>query len=457
MAIRFPEHSQQTQAPTPTSTVVNPAPLWQWQSFQLGLLVFFGLPSLGAVLLGISKLGLIGRFWHQWRRQPLVQVWGILFVLMLGGSAMAIAPLDALLGMANIIPFGLLVTALIYLIRTPTQLWRISQIMLIAGSPMLLLGLGQLFGDWSTPTWLNSLLGWSLIAGGNPPGRMAAMLMYANLFACYLLVLLCLAGGLWLTVYRQWQQQPTPTLGWQLAGLTLALLGNGTGVFLAHSRNAWALAVIAFLGFCLYLGWYWLVGLAVGGVGIVAWASWLPSWGGTVLRQVVPSILWSRLSGEMYPDEQTEILRSVQWRFCWQLIQERPLTGWGLRSFESLYNNGPHAVNHYHWVAHPHNVWMMLGAELGIPLTLALCVWGAWCCYPLVRRFWQFPVSDRPILFSYLLAFGMVCGFNLLDVSLFDFRTNCLGWLLLGVIAGIGRSALPSRSPQVEASTDLAL
>lgn len=132
--------------PLPLHTPLLPT-RWQWQSFQLGLLIFFWLPSVGAALLGVSKLSLIGQFWTQWRRQPLVQILGLLFLGMLAGSAVAIAPLDALLGMTNIIPFGLFVTALLYLIRTPAQLRHISQILLVGGVPMLVLGLGQLFGN----------------------------------------------------------------------------------------------------------------------------------------------------------------------------------------------------------------------------------------------------------------------------------------------------------------------
>ncbi|MGB0560280.1 MAG: O-antigen ligase family protein [Spirulinaceae cyanobacterium] len=442
MAIRLQSQWPPVQWTTdaPLTTALPRGTGWQWQSFQWGLLLLFVWPMVGGILLGVAKLGLIKRFWARWSSHPLVQLWGVLFLLMLGASMLAIAPLEALLGMANLIPFGLLVTVLVYLLRTPAQLRRLSRILVLAALPMLLLGFGQLFGNWSTPEGWEAFWGWSLVAGGNPPGRMAAMLMYANLLSCYLLVIGCLTTGLWLEVYRQWRQQPTPALSWQLGSWTLALLGLGLGVFLTHSRNAWGLAIVAFLSLCAYVGWLWLIALVGVGIGVVAWATWLPAWGGNILRQIVPYLIWGRLSGEMYPDEQTEILRSVQWRFCWQLIQERPWTGWGLRSFEPLYNYGEHAITHFHWIAHPHNLLVMLGAELGLPLTLALCVWVAACLLPLVRRFHRFPERDRPLLFSYLLAFGMVFGFNLLDVSLFDFRTNFLGWLLLGAIAGVGRS-----------------
>jgi hypothetical protein len=45
--------------------------------------------------------------------------------------------------------------------------------------------------------------------------------------------------------------------------------------------------------------------------------------------------------------------------------------------------------------------------------------------------------QNRLILFTYLVTFGGCILFNLLDVTIFDFRVNLLGWLLLSAICGV--------------------
>ncbi|WP_353737162.1 hypothetical protein [Moorena sp. SIO3B2] len=100
------------------------------------------------------------------------------------------------------------------------------------------------------------------------------------------------------------------------------------------------------------------------------------------------------------------------------------------------------------WLGHPHNLPLMLTAETGIPGTLILSglvgsimvqgiqllrLWST-VATPTTRQDWH---QDKLILFSYLVAFGSCTLFNLLDVTLFDFRVNTLGWLLLSAIRGV--------------------
>jgi hypothetical protein len=41
------------------------------------------------------------------------------------------------------------------------------------------------------------------------------------------------------------------------------------------------------------------------------------------------------------------------------------------------------------------------------------------------------------LLFSYLVSFGSVIAYNLLDVTIFDIRVSLFGWIILSAIAGI--------------------
>ncbi len=128
-----------------------------------------------------------------------------------------------------------------------------------------------------------------------------------------------------------------------------------------------------------------------------------------------------------------ETLRITQWRFCWDLIRERPLFGWGLRNFTPLYE----AKMNY-WFGHPHNFFLMLSAETGIITALLLIAVVASVMIRAVRFFLDWSGKDfQLIFFSYLLAFTCYIIFNLTDVTIFDLRVNTLAWILLAAISGV--------------------
>ena len=100
-------------------------------------------------------------------------------------------------------------------------------------------------------------------------------------------------------------------------------------------------------------------------------------------------------------------------------------------------------------MGHPHNLFLMLSAETGIPATLLLSGLVAWVLAKgiLLLRHWSItsaPESivipfyqDRLIFFSYLITFAACVLFHCLDVPIFDSRINILGWLLLAAIWGV--------------------
>ena len=55
----------------------------------------------------------------------------------------------------------------------------------------------------------------------------------------------------------------------------------------------------------------------------------------------------------------------------------------------------------------------------------------------LLLRDWPGNSQDRLILFSFIVAFLGCTLFNTVDVTLFDFRVNTFGWLLLASICGM--------------------
>lgn len=390
-------------------------------------------------------------------RKPINIGLAVLLVWLIFIALFASDRLEAFLGLANFVPFFLFFAAFNTIIKTTQQLREFSWAIAIGSVPVLILGFAEQFLHWSTLPQLQFLLGWVLTAGGNPPGRMASVFIYANTLAIYLVIVFSLTLGLWL---KEWQlfkskfpQNP------QFILLTLVLLSSTIALIFTKSRNAWGLTIFIAIAYALYLSWYWLIGVISIPVASVFGAAFGSPPGREWLRAIVPAYFWARLSDRYFPNRPIASLRTTQWQFAWNLTRERPLTGWGLRNFTPIYE-----AKMNFWLGHPHNLVLMLACETGLPATLFFCAWVGWILAqgvlllfdpprpPLTRGEkeedkgegnmdhspWTIPHSqDRLILFSYLVAFGACTLFNLFDVTLFDLRINAISWLLLAAICGI--------------------
>jgi O-antigen ligase len=92
------------------------------------------------------------------------------------------------------------------------------------------------------------------------------------------------------------------------------------------------------------------------------------------------------------------------------------------------------------WLGHPHNFFLMLSAETGIPTTvlfIALIAWILIAGLQLLQRSQCLDQQNKLIFFSYLLVIFAWILFNTADISLFDLRLNALSWLLLGAVSGV--------------------
>ncbi|NJK75357.1 MAG: O-antigen ligase family protein, partial [Microcoleus sp. SU_5_6] len=259
----------------------------------------------------------------------------------------------------------------------------------------------------------------------------------------------------------------------RLLFLNFAVAGNAICLIFSNSRNAWGIAVLAALAFAFYAGYKKILAAVFSAVGAVFLSAFGPEPLRQNLRRIIPAFFWARLTDEMFPNRPVATLRTTQWQFAWSMTQQRPWTGWGLRNFTSLYEAQMHQ-----WLGHPHSLILMLTAETGIPTTLFFMGLVGWI---LARGVWllmnwppifpagitrdkiavgevedggliadresifyntdggisqEIAAGDRLIFFSYLLAFGGCTLFNTLDVTLFDFRVNAIGWLLLAAICG---------------------
>lgn len=374
---------------------------------------------------------------------PSAKLWGVLALWLVLTTITAQSRGEALLGLANFLPFFAFFLAFSRIIRQFKQLQTLAWLLTVNTTVLVLIGLGQIYGNWATPPWLTAI-GSNLVAGGRPEGRMSSMLMYANLFAVWLLMVFPLSLGLLVQSGRRWLQsinfaplKPPPLL----LGLALACALEAIAILLTGSRSAWAIALLIGMAYAVYLGWYWLVGLGVAGSALILWASFGPV-GKETLRQIVPRYFWGRLSDEIYPDRYTTALRSTQWQFVWQMFLDRPLTGKGLRNFTPLYREAMNV-----WMGHPHSFPLMLLGETGIVglllmlVTVGLILAEAVFFWLKLGQLTGLRHQGQQILFfSYLIGFFALCLYNLSDVTIFDLRNNAFGWLFLAAIAGVSHN-----------------
>ena len=400
-----------------------------WRIFQLSVLILPLFPAAGAIGLFVVMLGIVRSHYRQIIDYPLNWGLGIFAGWLVVNSFLAANPKEAFLGLANFLPFLALFTAISQLIKHDYQLRRLSWLLILPSLPVVILGLGQLWGNWSTPQWLETILGWGLVPQGEPPGRMSSVFIYANFLAIYLAIAVTLAGGL---VIRNKEEETKQS--WVFWLLIIIIFFDSLGLIFTSSRNAWGIAFLSFMAFAVYLGWRWLIYAVSSFTTAILWASFLPNLGGNWLRKIVPVFLWGRLSDQMYPDRPVETLRITQWQFCWDLIKDRPLIGWGLRNFTPLYEAKMNV-----WFGHPHSLFLMLAVETGIAATLLLSAIVAWVMVKsvLLLQNWSFQNGDRTIFFSYLIAFTGCILFNLVDVTIFDLRINIIAWILLAALNGM--------------------
>ncbi len=410
-----------------------------WNCFRYGVVLLPFLPLFTGISLGTAFILSWKKEYRTLGRYPLNWGLGLFSVWLILTSFFAWNSTEAWLGFLNFLPFIIYLSASGAFIQTISQLRQLAWLIVLPSLPIVLLGLSQLFWGWGSHPFINTLnLGWNLISYGEPQGRMSSIFMYANILAAYLVIVFILGLGLWLDTYFFWQPKYSKL---PLTILSLTIIFDGIGLVLTDSRNAWILSILGCLCFALYLGYRWLVLGIIALASMIAGASWGPSTIRESLRSVVPAYFWARLSDELYPNRSLGSLRTTQWQFAWEMMLQHPLFGWGLRNFTPLYG-----AKMGEWLGHPHNFFLMLLAEIGIPGTILLCSLVGWVMLQGVKllnlekpshKMSKKQASDNLILFTYLITFGSCVFFNLFDVTLFNIKLNILGWVLLSTIWGI--------------------
>lgn len=402
---------------------------WNW--LQFGLLSFPLSPFLGGISIVMASL-LTWRKQHQIISQnPIHKGFAILSILLLITSGFAPHKLDAFLGLFNLLPFFFFFTGLTPLIQTPAQLRQISWIMVFGSVPILIIGFGQLFLVWNFQfQFLWIVFDWIVAPEKSLSGRMASNFMHPNTLAAYLVTIFILGLGLWLENYHKLKQK-NPLIIF----LTITVFANFIALILTNSRNGWGITIFTCLAYALYRGWRLIVTVVVSITSCFFLAAFAPSPIAQFFRLFVPYGIWARLNDDMFPDRPVGLMRKTQWEFAWNLTQQHPLIGSGLRSFGGLYKNQIQID-----VNHPHNLFLMLSAETGLITTLLFCGLLISILITASQLLWKsksIEPENRLIFFSYLITFIGWILFNTVDVTTFDIRLNTLSWVFVASLCGV--------------------
>lgn len=405
----------------------HPDPTLQrhWHLVQVGLFLLPFSAFLGGVSILVTSLVLWRQRFKLLSRRQLNWGFALLSGWLILSASVSIDRTASYLGLFNFIPFFIVFGALSELIQTPTQVRRIAWILVLASIPVSLIGLAQFLLHWGgNYSLLGGLIQWTIDPQGNPPGRMSSVFTYANVLASYNVIIFVLSIGLWIN------ERKDRNAGWLIS----AGLLNAIALVLTNSRNAWGIALIACLAFALYQGWRLIVGAVIGMAGVMLGAAFAPPAIANLLRVIVPRFFWARLNDQMYADRPVAQLRSTQWKFAWSLTEQRPIAGWGLRTFTPLYEAKMQYV-----VYHPHNLLLMMLAETGVPGALLLFGLVGWVMSRGVLHLQNdIDIEEhRRLYFTVLLTVAACTLFSFLDVTLFDARINLMGWSLLASIWGL--------------------
>ncbi len=379
------------------------------------------------------------------------QGFALLGGLMVFSAAVAEHRGDAFLGLFNFLPYFFCFASLSPLIQTPEQLRRLGWVLVVPSVLVCLIGYLQMLLGWLgfqqflhiQVLWI--VIDWQYDLKGTPPGRMSAVLTYANVLASYLVITFSLGLGFWIEAIGRSRRLGAGVWNRETAAWVGLLLLNGGALILTNSRNAWAIAAGACFIFAVYVGWRWLIAVVGFVVGAILAAAFAPIPLQQPLRTLIPAFFWARVTDDLYPNRPVSTLRATQWEFAGSLMQQRPIFGWGLRNFTPLYQAQTGFV-----LGHPHNLPLMLLAEVGIPATALFLGLVGWV---LARgiQYWRVflnETSDRLLYFSFLIAFCSITIFSLFDVTLFDARVNIMGWMLLIGIWGRASAECGVRSSE---------
>lgn len=426
---------------SPLSSTKVPQFCWRQFCWRLFRVSFVGLPYVSyASLVGFVAVIfiLLGKF----RKAAIDSLTrnGLLLIsgLMLLSSCLAFNRGEAFLQLANFFPFFLLFAVFPFLLSKTEQLERLAIATVIASIPLNFAAFGEyLLRVPSIPRYLKRLPLVHWIRNRPHPGRAMVMFDHPNALASYLVLVFGLGLGLILCQSVHRHSRSSPASSWRFRAMPLLLyLGtflNLLGIFSAGSRNGLLIAISQLILFalCTKISRAILLAGLLGLLGTIAGAAWFFGIGGRSLFTAAD------LSNDP---------RITVWRFALGLIQQRPWLGWGLGNYKFKFP--PELIPGYDYIGHPHNFWLLLACEAGIPVMILVTALVGYVCFRAVQLLigGQLNSLDQAVLLAYLFSFWSCIAFALFDVTFFDSRINSTNWVVLAGIYAIAQPTVLSDS-----------
>jgi hypothetical protein len=367
--------------------------------------------------LGVIVIGLLAKF----RKLALDPIARCGFVLLSGLLALnvmvAVDRGEAFLQLANFLPFFVWFGVLPFLLRGMEQLQQVATALVIGSLPINLISVGEYFlkAPW-LPREIRRLPWIAWVRSAPHKGRAMLMFGHPNAMASYLVVILGL--GLGLILYEWARRSPDDVSSvWSLRPrmLYLATFLNLVGLFTAGSRNGLGIAIGQLLLFVLFARSH-RRGMLTGLIGLAGFV------GGAMVLGIGGRSLDL---GSWTTDPRIRV-----WQIALEMTQSRPWLGWGLGSYKLLYPSYPHDPE-YSYIGHPHNFWLLMSSEAGIPAMLLLTALVGYCGYRGARAVIDAKSSDRALFGGYAIAFVGYSVFSLFDVTLYNAQLNLVNWLVL--------------------------
>ena len=364
---------------------------------------------------------------------------GWLTLGLLLSSSFALDRGESFLQLTNFLPFflffGVLATVPPVVARPFARLEGLARILLLTSVPMCAIAVIEYIIKFEAiaptvqglplPDWL---LNW-IYEEPSFGHRAHSVFTHPNALSAYLVILLGL--GLGLVLQNLNEPKDTRPQAAQISALVLCL----AAIFCTGSRNGVLIALVL-IAIALYAArrhrWVMIGGLVAAGAIAAALVSF-----GIGGRSLSLALLTS--------DPRLQV-----WQLAIEMIQQRPLLGWGFAGLRLLYVPG--SIPDYDIIFHAHNIWLFLAAEAGVPVMIGFC-WVVGSIFYGGIKAWlkgALPAGDRAILLGYLLAFSSCLLFALFDVTLFDSRPNLLSWSLLAAIFLLSHRAAVPDKPEME-------
>ena len=411
---------------------INPRSQWLDQSATVWSLVLpiclLLLPfpySMFAGLVGFFSLGVWQTYFYPGPILSLLYRRGFiaLSVLLIASASFAHFPGEAYLQLTHFIPFFWFWAVLtLYLKKAANpwqQIYHWALVLVLTAVPINLVGVIEyalkLIYPHETLTHF-PLIDWLYIGDLHIP-RAYSLFDYPNTLASYLIMILGLNIGLVLIRPRAesfGHQLPL----WGRIGLAVNLLLTLICLFCSGSRNGYLVAAtLLLISFFAIPASRWIKSLGFAGLGII-----------------VASTLRFGMAGRSVSWEWfTQDPRVHVWGLALDMIRDRPLLGQGLGNYKLLYNG---EVPLYDYIAHAHNIWLMLASEAGLPLMVIFTLVIGVIWYRGVRALLSMSQFSNhySLMTGYHLCFLGITLFSMFDITLTEARVNILAWLSLGVI-----------------------